>query len=112
MAGPRNLLAQLPYHKLRVDLVANPITTAAWLALSTALPKACVAVQIYYTGVGILKISDGDMGEEDDHEKPMYIVPGGESCMVPIELAKGKRFSAQALDQDADEGELVINFFG
>lgn len=110
----RNLLAQLPYHKLRVDLVGTPITTAAWVQLSAALPKACVAAQIYYSGEGILRISKGDATQEEvgDNEIPLYIAPGGEGNLVPLEIAKGARLSARAVDQDVAMGELIINFFG
>lgn len=108
----RTLLAHVPYHKLRCDIVANPITTAAWLALSTALPKACTAMQVYYSGEAILVISNGDMGDEAAHEMPIYITPGGEGELIPIEIAKGKRFSVKAVDQNIAAGELIFNFFG
>lgn len=110
----RNLLAQKPYHKLRVDLSSTNITTAAWAELSASLSKPCVAVQIYYTGEGILRLSKGDAGQEtaEDNELALYITPGGEGCMVPLEIAKGKRLSARALDQNVTSGDLVINFFG
>lgn len=118
MSNARCLLAQLPYAKLRIDLAANNIATNAWTQLTAALEKPCTAVQIYYTGVGILRISKGAIGEETatpmgkPNELPLYIVPGGESVMVPLELPIGARFSARALDQDVLSGELVINFFG
>lgn len=108
----RNLLATKPYHKLRCDIVANPITTAAWLALSTAVPKGCTAIQVYYTGEALLKLSIGDMGAEDAGELPLYIVPGGEGEMVPVEIPAGKRLSVKAVDQNTSSGELVFNFFG
>ena len=110
----RNLLAQLPYHRLRVDLTGTPITTAAWVQLSAALPKACTAMQVYYSGDAILRISKGDATQEEvgTNEIPIYITPGGEGNMVPIELPKGARLSARAVDQDVAVGELVINFFG
>lgn len=115
----RCLLAQLPYAKLRVDLTSSTITTAAWTELVASLDKPCTAVQIYYTGIGILRLSKGAAGQETavpqtnkPNELPLYIVPGGESHMVPLELAQGSRLSVRALDQNVSVGELVINFFG
>jgi len=114
MSGPRNLLATLPYQKLFFDLTANPITTAAWVPILAAANnlKSCTAIHYFYTGSGIIKLSDGVSGSEDAGELPLYIMPGGIGSLVPLEIPRLQLLSAKAVDVDADLGVLVINFFG
>ena len=112
MSGIRNLLAQKPYHKARLDIVANPITTAAWVQVLASTPKACTALMVSYTGESILKVSTGATADEDNHIMDFYIAPGMDQVMIPVEIAKGKKLSVEALDQNTALGELVMNFFG
>lgn len=112
MSGPRNLLAQFPVAKLRVNLAVTTLSTAAWTELLSATTKGCTAMTVHYTGEGILKLSQGALSEEDANELVFYVPPGGLLELVPVEIAKGKRLSAKCLDQNVSQGELVINFFG
>lgn len=114
MSGPRNLLATLPYQKLFFDTSSTNITTSAWVPiLSKALNvKACTAIHYFYTGTGILKLSNGDTGSETANELMLHIFPGGVGSLIPFELAHGKLLSARAVDADVTSGILVINFFG
>ena len=109
----RALLARKPVAKLRHDYVATNVTTSAWVELIDALEEAASAVEIFDGSGSIIKLSLGDAGEEDDNELPYYIMPGGGGgVMIPMELAKGKRLSAKAVDATAATGSLIINFFG
>lgn len=110
----RQLLAQRPYHNLRLDISANNIATNSWREIEDSMPKGCTAMQVFYTGNSILKLSKGALGLEDQAANlfPIYITPGGSEELIPIEIAGNNRLSVQALDQNSTEGELVINFFG
>lgn len=111
--GQRNLLATQPTGKLRVDLSGTNITTAAWAELSASWPCSTSAVMITYNGSGILKLSKGGAGAEDGKELPIYLVPGmNQEELIPLELAKGLRLSAKAVDQNVTAGELIFNCFG
>lgn len=107
----RELLAKLPMGKVRLSLVASPITTAAWTVVTSSLPAPCTAISIAYTGDGILKLAKGAPGSEV--ELPLYVVPGMMmEKLIPLELAKALAISAKCLDQNTATGELVINLFG
>lgn len=115
----RTLLAKVPMHKLRVDLTSTTLSTAAWTEILASTPKGCTAMQIAYTGIGILRISKGSAGSEeagnsrDPNELPFYIFPGmSPDQLIPVEIAAGKRLSCKCLDTNVSVGELVINFYG
>lgn len=120
--GPRTLLAKYPMQKVRVDLTSSTVSTSAWTTILAAASnlKACTAIQVFYTGEGILKISRGAAGQEAlkdsrgvSNEFPFYITPGmnGEE-LIPVEISAGVRLSVEAVDQAVATGELVINFYG
>ena len=107
----RSILATRSVGKVRLDIVANPITTAAWVVLSAAWPAPCSAVTISYSGDAILLIAKGAVASEV--ELPLYIVPGENmEEMIPLEIAKNLNISVKALDQNIAAGELIINLFG
>lgn len=109
--GVRDLLAQKPVGKIRVDISGTNITTAAWAEISASLPASCTAISVAYTGDGILKLAKGAAASEV--ELPLYITPGmAHEMLIPLEMAKAWRLSARALDQSVTSGELVINLFG
>lgn len=109
----RVLLATDINSKLRFDIAADgPIQTSGWTEILAAMTKGCSAMQVSYTGEAILKISKGGVGLEDEEELPIFITPGCNDAIIPISLAKGKRISVRAEDQDTDLGELIINFLG
>lgn len=113
MSGPRTLLARVPYSKLRLSLSSSNVATNAWTEVTSALEKACTAITVYYSGIGILRVSQGAAAAEDNSELPIYLTPGMDgNLLIPIEISKGKRLSIRALDQAVAEGELVINLFG
>jgi hypothetical protein len=112
----RSLLAQLPYLKFRHSFLATPVTTGAWVQIMTTaqMLKACTAIEYRHTGNGVLRLSQGAAGLETTgtNEKPLYLLPGGSVILVPLELELGKPLTLLALDQDCDDGDLVINFYG
>lgn len=108
----RELLVRLPQGTLVFDIGANgPITTGAWLQLTAALPSPVLAVTAYYNGEGILQLAKGAPGSEV--ALPFLLSPGemGEE-MQPLELPKGVRLAAKALDQNATQGRLVLKLYG
>lgn len=110
MSGPRNLLATRPVHKLRLDIAGTNITTGAWVEIEDSMPKACDAIEVFYTGESILRLAQGASGSEV--EMDMYLVPGGSPILIPVNIARSKRLAVRALDQNSTFGELVINFYG
>lgn len=113
--GIRNLLAQFPMHKLRVDLTSSTVATGAWTEILASAPYGCTAIQVAYTGRGILRISKGAAGSETvgRNELPFYIFPGASPDMlIPVEISAGARLSLRSADLAVSSGELVINFFG
>lgn len=111
----RNLLAYNPTHKLDIDLSSTTVATGAWTEIDASTAKPCTAIQVAYSGEGILRMSIGDAGEETSgrNELPFYIFPGGSPDMlIPVEIAHGKRLSIRSVDQAVSTGRLVINFFG
>jgi hypothetical protein len=106
------LLARTPVHKFRHSYVATNVTTAAWVEVISSLPQPVSAVEIYDSSGKIIKLSIGASGEEDANELDYYITPGGSGILLPLEFSKGARISAKAVDDDADVGSLIFNFFG
>lgn len=110
MSGPRNLLAELPVGKIRIDLSLVNLDTSTWTTLANA-PAACTAMSVAYTGEGILKLAKGAVGSEV--ELPLFITPGqNHEMLIPLNLAKSSRISGMCDDQAVTSGELVINFYG
>jgi hypothetical protein len=107
----RNMLARKPVAKFRHSYVATNVTTGAWVQIIASNAQPCSAVEIFDSSGRTMKISLGAAADENAHEVPYYIIPGGSSILLPIEIAKGKRISAKAVDADATVGALVFNFF-
>lgn len=106
------MLAGYPIKKHSHDYAASPVDSSAWVEVITAMDMPCSAIEIFSAAGATLKMSLGDAGDEDAHEIPYYILPGGSGIMLPINIAKGKRISVKSIDIDADAGSLVLNFFG
>lgn len=108
----RGILARKPVASIQNDLVANPITTAAWAELSASLEQGACAVEIYNPSGSTIELSTGAVGEEDDHIMPYTVLPGGSSILLPYEFARGARLSAKAVDQNANTNIFIMNFLG
>lgn len=106
------LLARKPIGKLVHDFGATNVTTSAWVEISSSCPSPCSALEIFNGGGSILKLSTGVSGQEDAHELPYYILPGGSDEVLPFELGKSKRLSVKAVDLNSTSGSLVLNLFG
>lgn len=107
--GVRDLLASTPVGKIIHDLVATPITTAAWVSLGS-VPQGCTAIEVTYTGDAILLLAKVVSGVTT--ELPLCLTPGMKPMLIPLELAKAWGLSAKCSDQNVASGRLVINFFG
>jgi hypothetical protein len=108
--GVRDLLASVPVHKIRHDISGATILTSAYREIEDSMPAGCTAISVSYTGEGILILAKGAAAAEVD--LPLYLTPGMNSGLIPLELSRSFRISAKALDQNVTSGELVINFFG
>ncbi len=107
----RELLASLPKGKFRADLTSATIATNAYTTMVDPLPAACTAIGVAYTGRGILILAKGAIGSEVD--LPIFLTPGmSNEMLLPLELAKGIRISAKALDQAVSLGDLVVTLYG
>lgn len=107
--GTRELLYRVPVGKHRIDLSSTNITTSAWTSIITALAAACDAISVEYNGDAIVKLSKNG----GTSELPIYLTPGmNQEHPIPINLAKGVQIHAKAEDQNATEGELIINLYG
>lgn len=106
----RQLLAVKPVGKLRLDLVANPVTTAAWVDMGD-VPAGCTAISVAYSGDAILKFAKV-VGVKTT-ELPFFVCPGEQmNKLMPLELDAEWGLSVKCEDQNVASGELVINFFG
>jgi hypothetical protein len=109
----RHLLAQKPVAKFRYDYASAPVTTTVWVELLAALTQPACAMEIYDGSGKIMKLALAAAGDEDNKEIPYYIIPGGSSILLPVDgLSKGQRLAIKAVDADATENSLIINFFG
>ena len=109
----RPLLAHKAVVKLSLDLALNPVSTSAWVQITSALAYACVALEIFNPSPATMKISIGAAGQEDNNELPFYILPGGNApSLIPIEISKGRRLSVKSIDNTANALALNMNFYG
>jgi hypothetical protein len=110
----RPLLARIPVATLQVDLssTGSPVGTGAWTQLIAALSTSSCAVEICNTTGSLLQISTGAPGLESASVVPYTVLPNGSSILLPLELARGARLSAKAIDNATTVGRLIFNFFG
>jgi hypothetical protein len=106
------LLAQVPVATVANNMTTNPIDTGAWTQLLASLPRACCAVEISNNSGSTIQISTGAAGQEAANAIPYTVLPGGSPILLPIEIMKGARISAKAVDADATSGYFTMNFFG
>jgi hypothetical protein len=108
------ILAHRPYGTIPNNLTTNPINVGTWTVLSAALPWPACAIEIFNPSGSTIQISTGVAGQESNPNNliPYTILPGGSSILLPIELKKGIRLSASAIDMAATAGYFTMNFFG
>jgi hypothetical protein len=105
------MLARKPIYKFRHSISTTNITLAAWVQVLASMPVAVGAMEIFNSSGQILKLSLGAAGVEDASEINYYVLPNGSPILIPIEVSKGKRLSAKAVDGNAAVGDLIFNFF-
>ena len=116
----RKELARTPLGKHSHDYVATNVTTGAWVEIIPSLVAPAAAIMIFDSSGRILRVSTGSAGQEEakdpitgkSYELPMYVVPGGEGVLLPVELKRGTRISLRAVDATANVGYFLINLFG
>ena len=95
------------------DFAATNVDNAAWVQIVSQASnlKGSCAVKVLNTSSAIIKLATGGAGQEV--EIPYLIYPGEWSDVIPLEIRRGVRLAARAETAiPADEGELVLNFFG
>jgi hypothetical protein len=93
-------------HSIRYDY-AVPVTTAAYVEISSSLPKNCRFVEIFDSSGSTMELAYGPAGSE---VKAINIIPGGNE-LRPLILNAGMRLSLKAISANATAGECTINFF-
>ena len=105
-------IARTPVGKHFHSYASTNVGTLAWVEIISATTFPSSAVEIFSASGSTIKLSLGAAGDEDAEEIKYYVLPGGSSILLPIEIPRGKRISAKAVDATADVGSLVLNFFG
>lgn len=85
------------------------IPTGSWLQLVAAMPSAACAMSVFNSGAAPVQIGIGGAGVE----KVLMIVGINESQhIVPAEIPKGSRLSAQVVGAAANStGFTTLNFY-
>ena len=106
------LAIRKPVATLVLSMSSTNIVSGAWTELIHAIAagKGCSAFEVFNGGSSIISIATGASGSEV--AIPYSILPGGSSILIPVEIPKGVRLSAETADgTTANSGYLVINFF-
>jgi hypothetical protein len=104
------LVQRPPVGTIRLNFEDTNVTTGAWVEIEDSLGFATNGVELFNGSGSILKIATGANGSES--ELPYSILPGGSAVILGFNFAKGVRLSVRAVDQTADAGYLILNFFG
>ena len=100
-----------PVDTLTLDFETTPVTTSAWVEVSSATNEPCSGIEIYNPALSALQISTGAGGDEDNHILPYTILPGGSSIFLAFGIKKASRVSIKALDDNATVGTFIMNLF-
>lgn len=95
---------------IRHDFASQNVTTGAWVEIEDSLGFPTNGVEIFNGSGSILQIARGGSGSEVPLD--YTILPGGSAVILALEFAKGTRISLKAVDQTADAGYFIANFFG
>lgn len=99
-----------PKGNVRYDTGSGSITTAAYTEISSSLPAAAAAIEIFNSTGRVLILATGAAASETDTD--YRIPPGGTTGLIPLNLAKGVRVALKAVDADATSGMVLMNLFG
>jgi hypothetical protein len=98
-----------PVQTVQLSFASTNVTTGAWVQLIASLAQACSAIEVFNGSPAMIKIAQGSAGNEV--AVPYTILPGGSPSVLPIELSSLARISLETVDQTANTGYIVINFF-
>lgn len=104
------LAIRKPTATLAIDTSGTNITTSAYVQLTASLSAPCSMIEVFNQSGSLIKLAIGASGHEVDI--PYTIPSGGSNQLLTIEIAKGVRLSAKAVDANQTTGYLVINCFG
>jgi len=94
------------------SLATTNILTASWTQFVASLGWSCCAVEVFNPSPATIQLSTGTAGNESTAIVPYTILPGGSSILLPLEIKSGTRLSLKAVDQIANTGYFIMNFFG
>lgn len=107
----RGIAAYKPVYTYALNFGATTVDNSAYVTLAAAVAKPCSAVEIFNPSGATLIIAAGAASSEVPY--PYYILPGGSSIFLPMEIAAGVRLSLKALTStSATNGYFVLNMFG
>ncbi len=111
----RGILVRNPVGKLLYTVVsatpATAISTTAYTEITAATPVAFDALEVYNSTGALLILATGAVGSEVD--MPMYLMPGSQPHIIPLNKRKGTRLSVKAVDVAAsDDGYIAVNLYG
>lgn len=106
---PLPFTPQYPVDTVRITHDTTPITTGAWVELIAALAADVNYITCFSSSGQTLELGTGAAGFE---VRACYLPPGGFDAQIAIRLGEAERVSVRAVSDDADAGELQINFMG
>jgi len=91
---------------VRNDYSSDGVTTGAWVELVSSLGAEVNLLDIFDSSGQTMELGVGAAASE---ARVAIIYPGGNG-QLPLQIASGSRVSIRAVSNDADAGELNINF--
>lgn len=98
-----------PLAMARLDLVATPVTTGAWVQLISSVGATAIKrAQIFCSSGYTMEMSFGAAASE---VSKMYVFPGGNE-VFEIDIPAATRLAVRAITTTSNTGELLINLMG
>jgi hypothetical protein len=108
----RTLLAKEPAGSITHDFAAGPILAGAWSQLTPRIGFPADAVEIWCSCDVPLQISFGTPGNEANSLFKYTITPCGSPIIIPFPIqSQNEPLAVSPIGQDADVGDLILNFF-
>jgi hypothetical protein len=107
---PFRIIYRKPTATIAFNTGSTSIVTGSWTQLTASLAAACTAMEVFNPSGSTIQLATGLAGHEV--ALPYTVIPGGEATPIAIEIAKGTRLSAKAVDANMTSGYFTLNFFG
>lgn len=103
-------LGRKPVGTLRIDTSILNIPTDSWQEITPALERPACYVQIMNSTGQALRLAKGALSSEV--EEPYTVLPSNDPEVIAMEFSRNDRLSLRAIDDAADAGYIIFNFFG